>query len=1178
MGAEPQIVNVLGEQVAFQETGFSPAEKFLVFFDEKYKFPNMTAGEEILVKKMMGKLFSGSKDQPSPPCSPKEKSILLKSLQHRFHLLRNELVDERESGADTLRLRQILDHIERLKEYIDFAQTTTSCDELDESILAETVGDLTDEQIQQLLRQFVFFILQGQKPLEKFTGKDPNPKGFIGRLQKNPIHNFQDFLTEYRDKKYEVPLRIEKVLQATGELEDLQSQIQKAADQKSQAILLLLQDYFKEDDPFWENVDKKNLEALVQKLLEVIENLKIDLEQCKTEKDEYQGALIDMSNEKDVLEEEKSALLEKLRIVNEELERLKRSALEDCITVEEFDEVKRDAQEIIEGLRAQIARLEARVNQLSEQEKSLGFQIQSLQSQIQEKEEQLDKYKNQEQEIGSLQAKIRNLEEQLQQSLDKLKDCEALEKQIGILQSEIQSRETQLSELRQHAGKLTLEIDAHLQEKQRLLAKIKELEKQVQELEDFKSKFISFKESLTQDYQTVMAILGDIQRVRSASHPADDSVLQSILQISEQIESAKAVDPTVASKVAEILTMLQKELDEKQKTIQELQTEVASAEEKIKSAKKKMDESSEILELIQSGKEDLTGKGFQFENDTQFLQDAFRALEAERDLDGKKKDLDEKTALLTAKNQELVSEIEALKSKCESELATLRKELQTKTEELEQEKATSATLQSQLTVSQSEKDQLQASLTQSQEDLKEKTALLEQERLDSQQKLKDLEEQKIRECEERLENLRIEEEKKRKQLITAQGTQQSELEAQIAKLLQQITDVEGERDKYKAELEAEKAALARLQETLAKTKEEYEKSIATKTEETIALRQELSENKKEIEDLQGEIVSNSEEKAKLYQTITAIVDWISSGAPDEKPSIDEKINSKYGMNRLFDAVMNSLPKAEEKNTGISISTTMSRCYLVFFLTYIYSRHFPLKMDKDYNYQSEITAFYKGVLAEIYKQLDVGIPGKLEKVGSGGIPIQLKSKYVMNMLMPLIKQMELLHESGKKGSDFLKYSILDKDQLATLHKIHRILLDKLKLTGKDFLKTLNGYVQRRTGSAEDDIENVYLRFYQDSKTMKEYPVVMYITSDMRELPKFTFASEQDFTQYLASTLEKSATTPKVQAPLDKALVTKPILSFNMMFYLFLFIVKDYLSSVEGELDSAGCPLPHLLKRR
>jgi hypothetical protein len=236
------------------------------------------------------------------------------------------------------------------------------------------------------------------------------------------------------------------------------------------------------------------------------------------------------------------------------------------------------------------------------------------------------------------------------------------------------------------------------------------------------------------------------------------------------------------------------------------------------------------------------------------------------------------------------------------------------------------------------------------------------------------------------------------------------------------------------------------------------------------------------------------------------------------------------------------------------------------------------MDKDYNYQSEITAFYKGVLVEIYKQLDVGIPGKLEKVGSGGIPVQLKSKYIMNMLMPLIKQMELLHESGKKGSDFLKYSILDPDQLATLHKIHRILIDKLKLTGKDFLKTLNGYVQRRTGSAEDDIENVYLRFYQDTKAMKEYPVVMYITPDMRELPKFTFGSEKDFTQYLASTLEKSATTPKVLAPMDKALVTKPILSFNMMFYLFLFVVKDYLSSVEGELDSAGCPLPHILKRR
>jgi hypothetical protein len=88
--------------------------------------------------------------------------------------------------------------------------------------------------------------------------------------------------------------------------------------------------------------------------------------------------------------------------------------------------------------------------------------------------------------------------------------------------------------------------------------------------------------------------------------------------------------------------------------------------------------------------------------------------------------------------------------------------------------------------------------------------------------------------------------------------------------------------------------------------------------------------------------------------------------------------------------------------------------------------------------------------------------------------------------------------------------------------------------------------------------------------------MYVKPDTPTIPKFTFGTEDDFEKFLSSPSVKSESAPKLTTTPEKSLVSKPVFSFNILYYLFLFLMKDYLSSIEGELDKAGCPLPAILK--
>ena len=1200
MPPEPEIVNVLGEQVSMEPTGFSSAEKFLVTVSEKYRTPEMSDSDEVALKKVLRTLFSASsaflpgKSNPVPPCSDKEKELLMKSLRYRFSLLRNELIAERKSQSDSLRLRQILDHIQRLKEYIDFAESVKECKEMDEDILGEMLGKLTEEELLELLRQFVFFILQGQNPLKEFMGQDPSPKGFVARLRRNPIPNFQEFLTKYREKKYPVPLTIERVLESTKlDLDAMKKGVDAALSEKIQKILLLIRESIPPDAPLWESPiwesDSPDIVAIVDELLSYIKSLKDEIQELEQKNEDCLEDIKSLTEAQEILLADETALNNQIRLLNQEIERLRTAT----VTPEERTEIQTDAREQIQRLEAQIESLQEQIREMGNQINEKNTTIRTQEQQLAEKETQLQNLRGNQEELARLRESNTSLQEQLRVAQERVRQCEEVEARVRVLERQVQTKEDELTALRQNAGELTTQIDAHLQEKRRLTDRVNSLQEQMGLYNELKEDVEQLSAALASSAENLLALLDAVQRKREELHKENDPVLAKILAVKEAARS-NSKDPTLATQVADILKDVNTELTELESQKKELEEQIEAKDEEIQAGRERMEEGNRILSQVRAGRSDLDTKGFKFDTDKDALDAAFRAVEAERTLQEAKTELETTVQTLTAQNQTLQGDMEALSARLASELEEVQGQLKETTEELATERETAVSLRADVELKNQSIKSLQDSLSAEQERARGIEETLAQEKLDSERRLAEIQEKSLQDCEEKLNALREEETKKREALLTAQGEEKGTLEERVADLLRQITTVEGERDALQAEIAVLKERLEGKNTELAKQKQDCDARIAelerqlaaakTSTEEATVsatkLAGQVTTLEGELEELRTRVVSDTAEKDEIFELVSKLSAWIASGGKTPQPTINLALSKKYGFNRIIDSFLSFLPE-EPVETGPLDSATigMSRCQLIFFFTYVYGRHFPKKTDGNSSYQSLIMEFLNSVLVDLYKAVNTEIPGKLEAVGASGIPIQLKSKYLVSVLMPLLRQMEMVHASGKRGAEFLKFNLLAPDQLETLHKLHRILSDKLSLPKyRDFVKSLNLYVVRKTGNVDDDIQDLYLRFYRETKVNREYPVIMYVKGDMPTVAKFGFGSEEDFEKFLSSPLEKSEAASKLTTVTEKSLLTKPIFSFNILYYIFLFLMKDYLSSIEGELSKSGCPLPAVLKRQ
>jgi hypothetical protein len=343
------LISILGENVALTPTGLAPSETTIVEFDRYYIPPDISGNEALLLKNTMREVFQNKLKkvidtdsgeelddkviQAFPPCGEEEKALVLKSLVHRKAVLEQQLFnigiktpeelrakinemaktkkDEALQGQDSMFARQLLVHYLRLKRFINAYNEQQYCIYLEDIAYGEMQQDLTDERVIELLKQFVFFVLQSHHPLDDYKKSDPTAPGFVSRLERHPLKDkFTSFMKTYKDNELPIPQAIASVLEAT-ELspEAMEDEIQRRVKKCREDILKKIQSIFVPTDSFWKRVkDKTDLDSVLDALLQYPQDLLVEIKTLEAEKAALESKRNTADQAKALLEQQKNAL------------------------------------------------------------------------------------------------------------------------------------------------------------------------------------------------------------------------------------------------------------------------------------------------------------------------------------------------------------------------------------------------------------------------------------------------------------------------------------------------------------------------------------------------------------------------------------------------------------------------------------------------------------------------------------------------------------------------------------------------------------------------------------------------------------------------------------------------------------------------------------------------------
>ena len=311
------LITILGENVALTPTGLAPSETTIVEFDRYYLPPDISGNDAVLLKNTMRQVFENKLKkvvntdsgeelddkviQAFPPCGEEEKALVLKSLIHRKAVLEQQLFnigiktpeelrakinemaktkkDEAIQGQDSMLARQHLVHYLRLKRFINTYNDQQYCIYLEDIAYGEMQQELTDERVIELLKQFVFFVLQSHHPLDDYKKSDPTAPAFLKE-------KFDAFLETYTDNDLPIPQAIASVLEAT-ELspEAMEDEILRRVKKCRDDILKKIQTNLLPTDPFWKRVkDKTDLDSVIDALLQYPKDLLVEIKTLEAEK------------------------------------------------------------------------------------------------------------------------------------------------------------------------------------------------------------------------------------------------------------------------------------------------------------------------------------------------------------------------------------------------------------------------------------------------------------------------------------------------------------------------------------------------------------------------------------------------------------------------------------------------------------------------------------------------------------------------------------------------------------------------------------------------------------------------------------------------------------------------------------------------------------------------------
>ena len=235
----PQEINILGENVRMFESKEFQGRAGSVSFQREY-FPEADEERLFLARGVFHMVF-GSKsifslETPLYPCESTEHEILKEGLVRRFYGLRSHLLALMEyEDIKILEKRETYEHLMRLKNLIEtmeriYEESNGACMENYDPATGKftlPMGKAEAEGLRNLLRQFVFLVLQATKPVESWRDREAiNPVEFLERLKEQSItkDEMELYLSEYHQKNKEtVPVFLSNLLHEVSSTQDAQT-------------------------------------------------------------------------------------------------------------------------------------------------------------------------------------------------------------------------------------------------------------------------------------------------------------------------------------------------------------------------------------------------------------------------------------------------------------------------------------------------------------------------------------------------------------------------------------------------------------------------------------------------------------------------------------------------------------------------------------------------------------------------------------------------------------------------------------------------------------------------------------------------------------------------------------------------------------------------------------------
>lgn len=1326
---EQNLINILGEEVAFAPTGINKSFKQIVEFDDYYKPAGISDDDFIILKNTMRILFenrfrkildveTGDEEEGIyvlehfPPCDEHEKELVLKSLIHRKNLLLGQLKqlgiksyeeirqelrlitekDRELQGKESLTSRQYLLHYYHLQKFIDAYNTYAKCVSTDEKAYKGVKIDLDDDKIRELLKQYVFFILQGKNPLEDFKKTDPTSSQFIARLAKKPLgEKFPTFMDKYKKEQFPIPEPIAKILDST----ELSPGAMKAAvDQqiivRIKEIVKFINNLIPPNHPFrkrFPDLDKvtdlkavldelwkllrdceENQKTLQTQLLKQKEDLENRIKTCeqgkaaleiqkrKYEQDirNLQGLLsfhtnqeakiVDLNNQITALNETVKQRQEQINKLNADIANLRQ---QQTLLQTRIDELTRENQALtqqvtdkdntITQLRQDIATRDGTITQLTQEGQTKDNTITRLTQEGQTKQTTIEALQREVEQLRNIvNAEIEPLRKQLDEARDRITAAETAKQAAEEARQKIQDDFTsQQAELRQAQSDLQTQItkvntcEGEKAEIQRLLNEATSaLASKEKELLDAKKETTATKAQLTTGTTTVAALQEQITKLnqdiqqgltnQEALENQVNTLKQQLLEqqtknqeLEAQVKACKDNEQilsqgtdAIRQKVTDLSTQLgtlQGERDAARSDVQRLQTEIERMKVALNDAQEQMKKQGITIQ-------DLTSQ-IKIKN-VKIEAEGRRANEAEQRVEEE----EQKRIEIQQSKDKIVEELSTIHKRSIEEMQAMHDETRAELEEALKQRDEAI---DSATKAKEEKRKCDEALKQLQGQLSsvsQKAGLSEQERKKMEQEINNL---KIS-----AQNATAEVAKANAALETA-NKREEEANARVNNLTNQLQQIVKERDEALAIAEQRgkerDEALATAEQrgkernaaivekdyalaTAKRTGEELmkikvsaqqlaqERGVAITKADQLAAdllktgieRDEALASAEQAKQERNDAIQSAEEIRKIneeYEGFKKIVHEIAvSQDPTSleinlKENKEEDLDLKTIIDRLQTAV---IPTSVTKQIEEKKAITSMQCYYIFLLTFLWRTNFPRLIlpsavkDNYYNWENTTYNMFESVFNKAPNPTLISVAAsssteqKTQEDRSyilGLYKTYKKSREIMSEYLRIFRILEMnLQYAVYKPSDFDRKQPIELPDNKYIQYV-KDLIEKINFISNSY-KQAKKLLKRPTGSFQQRVNSFLTELNADQDTF----LLTESTSMAESATDYMIAHQPDIDKNIFKyTIIVENNTIKIG--------TTGNLNYAVLFYLFLFVSRDYFNLIE---NSGLCQLPRFLK--